>query len=286
MAKKPGAGGIIIVALALGIGAAVLIYQWAAEQKKHSKENWKPVVVAVTDIKQNGKISGEMLILMPMPQENIAEGAATRVEDVVGKVSLSSYRAKDQIRMKDLVREDQVPGLAAKVPPGMRAVAIEASEVVAVGTGVKPGNHVDILATYHDPRTKQDLTKIILQNLEVLAVNKSDTDPNSKEGGASSSMTLAVRPDQTELLTAATKAGAVRVSLRAMNDDKIIPTDGSTVVDLGGKLLLQDTQPAPQTNAPTSEPKSQPVAIIGLPARTRSEITIIRGVTEQTVTPQ
>jgi pilus assembly protein CpaB len=284
MAKKPGAGGVILVALGLGIGAAILIYQWAADQKKSSKENWKPVVVAAKDIKAHSKVAAEMLEVMATPQENIAEGAATSIEEVKGKFALAAYRTKDQIRLKDFVREDQVPGLAAKVPPGMRAVAIEASEVMAVGTGVKPGNHVDILATYHDPRTKQDLTKIILQNLEVLAVNKADTDPNSKDGGAITSMTVAVRPDQTELLTAATKAGAVRVSLRPMNDDTIIPTDGTSVVDLGGRLLLQGTT-APSTKTP-GEPKSQPVAIIGLPSKTRSDITIIRGVTEQVVTPQ
>jgi pilus assembly protein CpaB len=285
MAKRPGAGGIIVVALALGIGAAILIYQWAAEQKKHSKENWKPVVTAVTEIQPQTKITREMLMLMPMPPENIAEGAATTVDEVIGKISLAPYRPKDQVRLKDLVREDQMPGLAAKVPPGMRAVAIEASEVMAVGTGVKPGNHVDILATFHDPLKKEDLTKIILQDVEVLAVNKADTSPNSKEG-ATTSMTVAVKPEQTELLTAATKAGAVRVSLRAMNDNNIVPTTGTTVVDIGGRPMLQPTV-AP-TSAATAEPKSAqvPVSVISIPSRTRPEITIIRGVTEQVVSPQ
>jgi hypothetical protein len=68
-----------------------------------------------------------------------------------------------------------------------------------------------------------------------------------------------------------------------MNDDTIIPTDGTSVIDLGGRLLLQSST---TTNTASSEPKSQPVAIIGVPTKTRSDVTIIRGVQEQVVTPQ
>jgi pilus assembly protein CpaB len=284
MAKRPGAGGVIIVALVLGIGAAILIYQWALKQEQLGQRNKKPVVVASKDIPANTRVTRDMLMQIPMPQELIAEGAATRVEEVEGKFALSPYRPKDQIRLKDVVPEDQVPTLVTKVPPGMRAVAIEASEVVAVGTGVKPGNRVDILATYHDPIKKQEFTKVILQNLEVLAVNKANTDAATKEG-ATTSMTLAVRPEETELLAAASKVGAVRVALRAVNDNTIIPTEGTTVVGIGDKMVLQ--QPlTPPSDVTSSEPKPVSKPIIVLPSRTRQEITVIRGIQEQVISSQ
>jgi pilus assembly protein CpaB len=286
MAKRTGSGGVIVVALVLGIGAAVLIYKWADDKEKDSQKNQKPVVIAIKEIAPNTKIGREMVLLQPMPQNLIAEGAATRVEDVEGKFTLSTYRPKDQIRLKDVVPENQVPVLEVKVPPGMRAVAIEASEVAAVGTGVKPGNRVDILATYQDPVKKQEFTKIILQNIEVLAVNKANMDSATKEG-ATTSMTLAVLPEQTESLAAASKIGAVRVSLRSKDDTKIIETTGVTAVDIGGgRLVLQEVQAPVSTNAP-GEPKKT-VVNITLPPRTQpsTTITVIRGPQEQVMSLQ
>jgi pilus assembly protein CpaB len=288
MAKRSGAGGVIVVALALGIGAAILIYQWAKDKEETAMRNRAQVVVAAKDILPNTKVSREMVMLIPIPRDLVADGAANRIEDVEGKFSLAQYRPKDQIRLKDVVTEDKVPTLEVKVPAGMRAVAIEANEVVAVGTGVKPGNRVDILATYHDPIKKQEFTKIILQNLEVLAVNKANTDASTKEG-ATTSMTLAVRPEQTELLAAASKVGAVRVALRSKDDGQIVETEGTTVVEIGGRLVLQEAQPVAPTNIPsTAATEAKPVSkpIIVLPARTRQEITVIRGIQEQVVTSQ
>src|SRR5206468_12545568 len=82
------------------------------------------------------------------------------------------------------------------------------------GTSVQPGDRVDIIATYQDPRTRQELTKMILQNVMVLAVNRGKTDADGKEG-ANSSMTLEVTPEQTERVTAAARSGSLRASLRA-----------------------------------------------------------------------
>ena len=130
-----------------------------------------------------------------------------------GRTTLHRIKAKEQIRTSDLLGEGQNAGLSMDIPAGMRAIAIGAGEVMAVGSTVKPGDRIDILATYTDPVAHQETTQMILQNVLVLAVNKGDTDQQGKTG-AKSSMTLAVKPEEAELLTAADRAGALRVALR------------------------------------------------------------------------
>ena len=99
----------------------------------------------------------------------------------------------------------------------MRGVTIGGDEVRFVGGSVQVGDHVDIIATYFDPRTKQDVTRMIMQHVGVLMTNRGD-DPNAK--GALSSMTLSVRPEETELLKAAERSGTMSVTLRALHDPR------------------------------------------------------------------
>jgi pilus assembly protein CpaB len=279
MAKRGGAGGVIVVAIVLGVITAGLIYRYFTQINAANRENWQMVLVARQDIPARGKVTAELLKMADFPKERIAEGALVNEADAVNKLTRREIRAGDQIRGSDLTTEAALPGLSYKIPEGMRAIAIGAGEVMAVGASVQPGEYIDILANYQDPVTKQELTKILMQNVLVLAVNRGQTEAGSKEGGASSSMTLAVKPEDTELVMAMERAGALRVSLRPANDSKIHTTTGVAVRDLTAAV-------APQMVITTKqqEVSAQPI-IVRPPQRQRSELTVIRGTSEQVVAP-
>ena len=57
MAKKPGAGGIILVAVILGLIAVYLIWTLERQRERQAKKNWTPVVVATQDIPVRSKIT-------------------------------------------------------------------------------------------------------------------------------------------------------------------------------------------------------------------------------------
>lgn len=281
MARKPGASGIILLAVILGVVTAVLIWKYMRDQEKLESKNWVPVVVAAVDIKPRTKITREMVRFESFPVALVVETSLRRIEDVVDRTAQIDISVREQIRSTSLLAPGQTFGLAIKVPEGMRAIAIGASEISAVGTMVQPGDHVDIIATYFDPRTKQDITKIILQNLLVLAVNRGNTEPGAKEGGAASSMTLAVKPEQTELLKAAERSGTMSVTLRSFKDKEIIQPTGVTPRDLAaneGQGL--ETPLVESTNA-----NSTPVIFVN-PQQGRNppkdvEIKIYRGTEER-----
>src|SRR2546425_1435006 len=118
MAKKPGAGGIIGVALILGVATAILIYYQLQRLEAKSKKNWQPVVVALQEIPARTKIAREKIELTRYPKELIAENAATTIEQVVNRMSATRINAKEQIRSTDLVQEGQSPSLAFDIPEG------------------------------------------------------------------------------------------------------------------------------------------------------------------------
>jgi pilus assembly protein CpaB len=158
----------------------------------------------------------------------------------------------------------------------MRAIAIGAGEVMAVGSTVKPGDRIDILATYTDPIAHQETTQMILQNVLVLAINQGETDQQGKLG-AKSSMTLAVKPEEAELLTAADRAGALRVALRGLNEKAVITTQGVGTRDFLGNSTLKFA------TTPPDQMKATPI-IISPQRNQRPEIQIYRGSQETTVT--
>jgi len=51
-------------------------------------------------------------------------------------------------------------------------VTIAVDEIKAGGTACQPGDRVDIIASYQEPRTRRELTKMILQNVLVLWVDR------------------------------------------------------------------------------------------------------------------
>jgi pilus assembly protein CpaB len=279
MAKRPGAGGIILVAVILGLIAAYLIWSYLQSVDRRNRKNWQPVVVALVEIKPRTKITRDMIRLEQYPKELIAENAKTKIEEVENQMTGRGISAKEQIRATDLIAPGQAPTLAFKIPDGMRAIAIGAGEVMAVGTMVQPGDHVDILATYHDPRTRQEITRMILQNVLVLAVNRGQTDAQGKEGGANSSMTLAVTPEQGELLAAADRAGALRIQLRSVRDEKIVSSEGVTTRD-----FAIDKIPEEVTTSSTNQ--MTPVNILLPPSNPRrSPITVYKGGAETQMAP-
>jgi len=271
MAKRPGAGGVIVVALVLGLVTAYLAWRYFTDLQKSSRENWVDVVVAAADIPARTEIAREKLQVTRYPKEHLAPDAVTKLEDAVGRVALDRIRAKDQIRTSGLAKKGEAPGI--NIPPGKRAITIGVDEVKGVGNMIKPGDRVDIIATLTDPLARMETTQTILQNIGVLAVDKGRTDAQ-QGGGASSSITIAVPPEEAERLTAAVRLGTLRVMLRPSEEDVIVATEGVRATQ-----VFPGRYPVTATN----ETAATPVIISPPPSASRKEVRVYRGVNEQVI---
>ncbi len=291
MATNPVGTKVLFAGVALGLVTTALLYVYLRKVNEHPRAHWQRVVVAQTQIPSHAKITPAMVTITTMPPELIVPDALREVKGIEGKVARHAIQPHEQILKSDLMTENEIPSLAQHVPEGKRAIAIAANEVTAVGSVIKPGDRVDILATYRDPTAKEETTQMILQNVPVLAVNRGQTDPATAEG-AKTSMTLAVAPEETERLTAADRAGVLRVSLRSPTDTTVIKSPGVTVKDISGiQVRVEPPPPPPTTPAPlTPTPKPGPMPVIitttNVPEKeTVKEITIFRGIDARPVRP-
>lgn len=116
--------------------------------------------------------------------------------------------------------------MAAILPKGMRAVAMEISPDSGAGGFILPEDHVDILLTHHDKAVEKatGLEKIvsetILRNVRVLAVDQTVEEQNGKKVAVGRTATVELTPEQTETLAASRQQGTLSLALRSLADSQ------------------------------------------------------------------
>lgn len=187
---------------------------------------------------------------------------AVRREDVVGRGLTANVNRGEPFPGNRLAPRGAGAGLAAIIPPGMRAVAVKVDEVVGVSGFVLPGMRVDILSSGTPPgQTNNNMvTRTILQNIEVLSAGQNLERDAQGRPAAVQVVNLLVTPEDAEKLSLA--SGQMKVQLVLRN-----PLDTGTVKMAGvssAHLLLDgtggDAPPPRRTTAmrPAAAPAAKP----------------------------
>src|SRR5437867_5419483 len=113
-----------------------------------------------------------------------------------------------------LAPKDSGGGLASIIPKGKRAVSVRVNEIIGVAGFVLPRTRVDVLANVTPGGDKERSTsKVILQNVEVLAAGQKIEQDEKGLPEAVSVITLLVTPSEAELLTLASHEGDLQLAL-------------------------------------------------------------------------
>jgi pilus assembly protein CpaB len=262
MARKLGPGGLIVVAIVLGLVAAYATYSLIRSEQVRG-EGVK-VVVAARDLTPRTVLAKDMLTTVSFPKESVGPDFITDINQAIGKTTVTRVRARDPLRQSDFAAH--AGGLVADIPEGKRAVTIGVNLVSGVGASIRPGDSVDILSTFSDPIAREEKTMTVLQNVPVLAIDAGRTDRGA-ESGAQQAITLAVNPDEAEMLAGLDRAGVLRVALRGAEDPTTVETRGFTLRNIRPRA---GTEVAPPAVGPTA-------------AASRGTILIFRGETVQDV---
>jgi pilus assembly protein CpaB len=197
------AGGItnrrlLLLALVAGIVAAILVYTALSRSSESTSgsasapASMAPVVVAKQDIPARTKITASMVEVRQMPLDDASELAFTDLSDTVGRVTRYPIATSEQVLSTKVVALESAAvtgdSLSYVIPEGRRAMAINVDEVVAVGGLVLPGDYVDVMASFDvtfrdgesDKTEDKYFTRLILQNIEVLAVAQTVVDAPPK----------------------------------------------------------------------------------------------------------
>jgi pilus assembly protein CpaB len=138
---------------------------------------------------------------------------------------LSNRLAMDQFVSTDDLVDKNKNSLGQRLPKGMRAVGIKVNiESIAGGFAALPLSRVDIISVLR--RGDDDsLSQTILENVLVLAADD-QTQRNDKNAMPANTVTVALTPDDAELVMLAQEMGTLRLVLRPDGDTETGKTKG------------------------------------------------------------
>lgn len=245
----------IIVAIILGLAAVLLTNTYFQKQRKKLRVKAAQVLVAARDISEGAVIDYNMLAFQPVPLSFIQPGALTSKEAAVGKTAIAAIMAGQQILSTNLAAPGTGLTLAGKTPLGKRAFTLGTDTASAVGGMIRPGDHVDILAIFTNPA----ITVTLFQDILILAVGQEMIPTEAGRGRRAQgtvtptrreTVTLALTPQEVQVLTVAMEQGKIRLTLRPRQEiGKAIPAvdlrNLPPAIDLNTLLQLYIRRPKP-----------------------------------------
>jgi pilus assembly protein CpaB len=232
MAAKPKAVVIVgIVAVVIAAVAAYFLYDYLKTQEKKVSEAvaTQKIVVAAENITLGDTIKDKQLKLADWPKANLPQGALLSVDQGVGRIALQTLQPGDPVIESKLVPVGGPTSiLTYKIPEGHRAMTVGVDQVAGVAGFINPGSLVDVVLTTKPPDARLMLSKIVLQNVPILAIGQII---EQKEGKpvVVPTVTMDVMPEDAEKLAVASSQGRLQLVLRRFGDKEEVRTVGATI---------------------------------------------------------
>jgi pilus assembly protein CpaB len=245
---KIAAGLLIAVAVLLGVFAWTLARRPAPAPVVASlaAQTTYPVVVTTRDLPAGKPITADAVRVQSLPIN--PNGAFADPSLLVGRVPNADLGAQSPVLEAQLSS-----GIAERIEPGERAVAVRVEEGNAVGNRLRPGNFVDVFFTLKRDGTMgsgeidQSQARLLMSKIRVLAFgnatagNDTSGDPN----GMVRTAVLAVPVADVDRLTLAETSGRLVFALRNPRDAEV--ADEGVFASMPGVLKVAaragDTDP-------------------------------------------
>ena len=240
----------IVLALVIASGGSIALYRWvqsrtAPKELVRVASEAVSVVVATVDIPWGTKLKKDMLKTVPYFRDSLPTGYRSDPAALEGRVVIQPLRQNEPVIEARLAPEN-IPGsgVSAVVQPGKRAIAVKGDKVIGISGFIQPGNRVDILVTMNDPSTKNDITKLVLENILVLATGTEIQQTADGKPAPVDVYTLEVDPEQGEKLALGAALGRLQFALRNALDTEGVLTTGATISETLASLRKPQAGPA------------------------------------------
>jgi len=236
-----------LIPITLGVVfAAVAAFMTLGYLKQASNKPAAPqletetVVVATSAIKRGDTVSAENVKVVEWPKNAVPDGAFTTLESSIGNVARTPIFENDPITQHKVVDANSKSVLSMLIPDGRRAIAIKVNEVTGIAGFVAPSSRVDVLVSLPEKDEDPARTRIVLQDIEVLAIAQAVEQRDNKPVVVNT-VTLNVLPSEAESLTLAANEGSLQLTLRNDRDQARVYTAGASLDQLVGKASLGAT---------------------------------------------
>ena len=238
----------IVISIVIAISGSVFIYKWI-NLKTAPKEVVKveseaiPIAVAAVDLQWGTQLKSEMIKTTPFLKESLPVGHFTHTADLNNRVIIAPLKKGEPVVEHRLAPVSiETGGVPAVLESGKRAVAVKGDKVMGMSGFVNPGNRVDVLVTLRDPKTKLDKTKVVLENIPVLATGTQIQKNEKGEPAPVDVYTLEVTIEDAEMLSLAASQGKLQFALRNITDAEPVLTKGTTISQTLASLSMKESK--------------------------------------------
>jgi pilus assembly protein CpaB len=254
---------LLLCAFVLAAGAGFVVYRLIRKQISDTSAKRVKLVVAARDL-EIGTLIKEADLKMGAVVGDAPGGALLKIESAVGRGVVSPVYMGEPVIEKRLAMPGSGGGLAATIPPGMRACAVKVDEVVGVAGFVVPGMRVDVLISGNPPGTDASggsKVKTLLQNIEVLSAGNNFQHDAEGKPVNEKVVNLLVTPEQAEILSlAGTPQTHIQLVLRNPMDKQEAKPPGLEMAALFGAPKPAQ-RPAPPAARPATAPAPKPPVV-------------------------
>jgi pilus assembly protein CpaB len=232
---------IVVLTIAVGAGG---IAAYLASGSDNTPAPVQPVaqlqtvdvLVAKNDIGLGQSVKPEDMQWQTWPSATASNFFIRRGErpnaqtEIVGEIARAPFIAGEPIREQKLVKADGSGFMAAILPSGMRAVSTEISPETGAGGFILPNDRVDVILSKHEKNSDRAGTdtinsEIILSNIRVLAIDQAPKEKDGQNSVVGKTVTLELKPEQTETLARARQSGTLSLALRSIADVNIVESN-------------------------------------------------------------
>ena len=214
--KLPRSSFVLVsISVACALSAALVMQAYTRRIDVVRPDGGPPVTVvaAATDVDRGAVLTEDAMEVRTVPSRFAPPGAMRDLTRATGRIVTADIAAGEIITQLRLAGADAGP-TASLVPPGMRAVQVP----VAGAVGVKPGDLVDVIATFGGGGAH---TEVAGEGLEVLAVDRGGggsfgAATASTSGGVG--LVLLVTPTDAETLAFASAFATLSIAVRGPDD--------------------------------------------------------------------
>ncbi|BCJ86623.1 Flp pilus assembly protein CpaB [Effusibacillus dendaii] len=200
-----------------------------------------PVVVAKSEIPVNVEVKTDMLQIVQAEKktaDTLLRHAASRVEDIVGGITLQKITAGSPIQMDPKVlifpehRQTYVKGDGSVdvknfIPKDRRLMSVALDPESAVNNMLQKGDLVDVIFTSDANKSGNEFSNMILQQIEVFDVEQlsfSKQPDSLGKQGLVQHVTLLLAPQDAVTLALAKRDGKIDLALNPWNGETAKPS--------------------------------------------------------------
>ncbi|HEX3465231.1 MAG TPA: Flp pilus assembly protein CpaB [Candidatus Elarobacter sp.] len=208
----------LIVGILLALGTGVLLLNYLTSMRPtEAAVPMKKIFIASRDVPARALLNDSFVTETTRPANQVDADAVSDRKQISGKYSLITIPA-GSVFTASKIGDAGANALPARLPIGMRAVSISIDRVKGVAGLIQPGDRVDVVAV--PPRVGNEVPRAsaILRGALVLAmgndVETTSATPSPDAQNNLTTVTLALTPQQVNLLASADLNTTLRLALR------------------------------------------------------------------------